>query len=55
VGVDANVVANNIYQFLNPSIMDLIITKADKLDSMDNFSFSSSDHVANLFDLEALS
>ena len=51
VGVDADVVYNDIYQFLNPSIMDLIITKADKLDSMDNFSFSSSDHAVNLFDL----
>lgn len=44
VGVNADVVYNDIYQFLNPSIMDLIITKADKLDSMDNFSSSSSKH-----------
>jgi hypothetical protein len=51
VGLDAEVVYNDIYQFLNPSIMDLIITKADKLESMDNFSFSSSDHMPNLFDL----
>ena len=51
VGVNADVVYNDIYQFLNPSIMDLIITKADKFDSMDNLSFSSSDHAVNLFDL----
>ena len=44
VGLDAEVVYNDIYQFLNPSIMDLIITKADKLDSMDNMSSSSSKH-----------
>jgi len=44
VGVNADIVYNDIYQFLNPSIMDLIITKADKLDSMDNFSSSSSKH-----------
>jgi ribulose bisphosphate carboxylase small subunit len=44
VGVNAEVVYNDIYQFLNPSIMDLIITKASKLDSMDNFSSSSSKH-----------
>jgi hypothetical protein len=36
---------------LNESIMNMIINKADKLDSMDNFSFSSADHAANLFDL----
>ena len=51
VGVDADVVYNDIYQFLNPSIMDLIITKASKLDSMDNFSYSSADHASNIFDL----
>lgn len=51
VGVNADVVYNDIYQFLNPFIMDLIITKADKFDSMDNLSFSSSDHAVNLFDL----
>ena len=52
VGVDANVVKNEIYQFLNPSIMNLIINKAEKLDSMDNFSSSSSVHSSNnLFDL----
>jgi len=44
VGLDAEVVYNDLYQFLNPSIMDLIITKADKLDSMDNMSSSSSKH-----------
>ena len=44
VGVDADIVHNHIYQFLNCSIMDLIITKANKLDSMDNFSSSSSKH-----------
>ena len=36
VGVNADVVYNDIYQFLNPFIMDLIITKADKFASMDN-------------------
>ena len=51
VGVDAQVVSNNIYQFLNPSIMDLIVLKADNFDTLDNFSFSSADHAVNLFDL----
>jgi len=51
VGVDAQVVSNDIYQFLNPSIMDLIVLKADNFDTLDNFSFSSADHAVNLFDL----
>jgi hypothetical protein len=52
VGVDAEVVYNNIVPFLNESIINMIINKADKLDSMDNFSFASADHPAvNLFDL----
>tara|TARA_Y100000022_G_scaffold181655_1_gene174487 strand:+ start:42 stop:878 length:837 start_codon:yes stop_codon:yes gene_type:complete len=51
VGVDAEVVYNDIVPFLNESIMNMIINKADKLDSMDNFSFSSADHAANIFDL----
>lgn len=51
VGVDANVVFTDICNFLNLSIMDLIIAKASKLDSTDNFSFSSSDHAVNLFNL----
>ena len=52
VGVSAEVVYNEIYQFLNPSIMDLIITKANKLDSMDNFTSSSSKHTEMfLYDL----
>ena len=51
VGVDAEVVYNEIVPFLNESIMNLIINKADKLDSVDNFSFSSADHVSNIFDL----
>jgi hypothetical protein len=52
IGVDAEVVYNNIVPFLNESIMNMIINKADKLDSMDNFSFESADHPAvNMFDL----
>jgi hypothetical protein len=52
VGVDAQVVSNDIYQFLNPSIMDLIVLKAGKLDSMDHFASSSSKHSETfLFDL----
>ena len=51
VGVDAEVVYNDIVPFLNESIMNMIINKADKLDSMDNFSFSSADHAVNLFNL----
>jgi len=51
VGLDAEVVYNDIYQFLNNSIMDLIITKTREFDSMDNFSFSSADHGVNLFNL----
>jgi hypothetical protein len=52
VGVGSDIVYNEIYQFLNPSIMDLIIAKASKLDSMDNFASSSSKHSSdNLFDL----
>lgn len=52
VGVSANVVHNDIYQFLNPSIMDLIITKSSELGSMDNFGSSSSKHSETfLFDL----
>jgi hypothetical protein len=52
VGVDAEVVYNEIVPFLNESIMNLIINKADKLDSMDNFASSSSKHSSdNLFDL----
>ena len=52
VGVDAEVVYNDITPFLNESIMNMIINKADKLDSMDNFASSSSVHSSrNLFDL----
>ena len=51
VGVDADIVYNDIYKFLNLSVMDLIITKAHNFDSMARFSFSSTDHVTNLFDL----
>jgi hypothetical protein len=51
VGIDAEVVLNQIYHFFNPSIMDMIILKAEHFDSMDNFNFSSSDHAINLFDL----
>lgn len=51
VGVDAEVVYNNIVPFLNESMMNMIIIQADKFDSMDNFSFSSSAHAYNLFDL----
>jgi len=36
---------------LNPSIMDLIVLKADNFNTLDNFSFSSADHAVNLFDL----
>ena len=51
VGVDAEVVYNHITPFLNESIMNMIINKAEKLDSMDNFSFISADHAVNMFDL----
>ena len=51
VGVSADVVYNDIYQFLNPTVMDLIITKSKELDSMDNFSTSSGKHVQSMFDL----
>ena len=52
VGVDAEVVYNNIVPFWNESIMNMIINKADKLDSMDNFASSSSvPSSRNLFDL----
>ena len=51
VGVDAEVVYNEITPFLNESIMNMIINKADKLDSMDNFTSSSSPHLPNLFNL----
>ena len=52
VGVNAEVVYNKITPFLNESIMNMIINKADKLDSMDNFASSSSVHSSrNLFDL----
>ena len=34
VGVDADIVYNDIYKFLNLSVMDLIITKAHNFDSM---------------------
>lgn len=51
VGVDAEVVLNQIYHFFNPSIMDMIILKAEQFDSMDNFNFSSSDHATNMFSL----
>ena len=52
VGVDAEVVYNDITPFLNESILNMIINKADKLDSMDNFASSSSVHSSrNLFDL----
>jgi len=44
VGLDAETVHNNIYPFLNTSIMDLIITKARECDSLDNFSSSTSKH-----------
>jgi Ni,Fe-hydrogenase I large subunit len=44
IGVSAEVVSNEIYQFLNPSIMDLIVMKANKLDSMDNLGTSSGKH-----------
>jgi hypothetical protein len=49
VGIDAEVVLNQIYPFFNPSIMDMIILKTEQFDSMDNFNFSSSDHATNLF------
>ena len=52
VGVDAEVVYNNIVPCLNESIMNMIINRSDKLDAVDNFSFSSgSAHAYNLFDL----
>jgi hypothetical protein len=44
VGLDAEVVYNEVYPFLNTSIMDLIITKARECDSLDNFSSSTSMH-----------
>ena len=51
VGVDAEIVYNDIVPFLNESIMNMIINKADKLDSVDNFGSSSSAHAFNIFDL----
>ena len=52
VGVNAEVVYNNIVPCLNESIMNMIINRSDKLDAVDNFSFSSgSAHAYNLFDL----
>ena len=51
VGIDAEVVYNEIYQFLPSHVMDLIITKTSEFDSMDNFSFSTVDHAPKLFDL----
>ena len=51
VGVDPQVVLNDIYQFLPETFMNMIILKTEEFDSYDNFNFSSSDHATNLFDL----
>ena len=51
VGISADVVYNEICNFLNLSFMDLIILRADNCDFQHNFNFSSVDHTSNLFDL----
>lgn len=54
VGIGADVVHDEICNFLNLSFMDLIIMRADKYDTQNNFNFSSDDHPSNLFDQEIL-
>ena len=51
VGIGADVVYDEICNFLNIPVMDLIILREDKYNSQDNFNFGSVDHVSNLFDL----
>jgi hypothetical protein len=51
VGIGADVVYDEICNFLNLSFMDLIILRADNCDFQHNFNFSSVDHTSNLFDL----
>ena len=51
VGVDAEVVYNDLYKYLPIQTMDMIITKTEEFDSMDNFAFINSDHAPKLFDL----
>ncbi len=51
VGVDAEVVYNDLYKYLPTQTMDMIIIKTEQFDSMDNFAFSSADHAVNMFDL----
>lgn len=51
VGIGADVVYDEICNFLNIPVMDLIILREDRCDSQDNFNFRSVDHVSNLFDL----
>ena len=51
VGVDAEVVYNDLYKYLPIQTMDLTITKTKQFDSMDKFAFINSDHAPKLFDL----
>jgi hypothetical protein len=51
VGVDAEVVYNDLYKYLPIQTMDLTITKTKEFDSMDKFAFINSDHAPKLFDL----
>jgi len=51
VGIGADVVYDEICNFLNIPVMDLIILREDRCDSQDNFNFRSVDHVSNLFNL----
>ena len=52
VGIGADVVHDEICNFLNLSFMDLIILRADNCDFQHNFNFSSEDHPSNLFNPE---
>ncbi len=52
VGIDAEIVYNDLYQYLPTQAMDLIITKTEQFDSMDNFNTTTSKHSEEfLFDL----
>ena len=53
VGIDAEIVYNDLYQYLPTQAMDLIITKTEQFDSMDNFNTTTSKHSeVFLFDLD---
>lgn len=51
VGIGADVVYDEICNFFNLSLLDLIVMRADKCSIQNNFNFSSVDHTSNLFDL----